>query len=139
MRQRTTLLSTVAAGAATAFLFDPISGNRRRKRLADAMVRAANVTGDAAGKVGRDLRNRTRGAVRRPSPPVDVLRRNWAPATRAIVGTSGAALVAFGLSRRNRGGIGLATAGAALLTRAMTNLEFDRLLGFSKRRGIDVQ
>src|SRR5262249_19207590 len=139
MRQGTTLLSTVAAGAATAFFFDPVSGTRRRQRLADAMIHAANATSDAAGKIGHDLRNRTRGIGRRPSSQIDILRRDWAPATRAMVGASGAVLVAVGLSRRSRGGIGLATAGAALLARAMTNLEFDRLLGMNLRRGVDVQ
>jgi uncharacterized membrane protein len=66
--------------------------------------------------------------------------RNWAPATRTVVGTSGAALVAAGLCRRNGMGVGIAVAGAALVARALTNLDFRRLIGMGAgRRAIDVQ
>ena len=230
MRQRTIWLAGAGAGAATAYLFDPISGNRRRRRLADAIVHYTNETGDAAATVGRDLRNRTRGVVaelqrtirstpvddrvlqervraamgrvishphavavkargghvtlsgpvkgaeehrllstvmaidgvknvdtrferrqrsflpslragswRRSWPAeLDVRKRNWAPATRTIAGSAGTALVAAGLARRGKSGAGLAAAGAAVLLRALTNLEFRRLVG-AGRRAIDVQ
>ena len=61
MRHRTIWLSSFGAGAATVFLFDPVSGTRRRHRLADATVHLAHRTGHAASTTGRDLRNRTRG------------------------------------------------------------------------------
>lgn len=232
MRQRTIWLSSIGIGAATAFLLDPTSGNRRRRRVGDLFTRGANLTGEAARKVGRDLRNRTRGivatarrtvrrdapsdtvlhervraalgrvashphaikvdahdgrvlltgpvlqaeearivdavrAVRgvnevdcrfethkeaegipslqgspsraRRAPMLDIRQDNWAPATRALVGGSGAALVAAGLTRRDRAGIGLAAAGAMLVTRAVTNLELRRLVGVGGRRAVDIQ
>jgi uncharacterized membrane protein len=232
MRERTIWLSSIGLGAAAAYLLDPTSGDRRRRRIGDLFARGANVTGEAAEKVGRDLRNRTRGiaatarravrsdapsdavlhdrvrsalgrvashphaikveahegrvvltgpilqaeenritdAVRgvrgvtdvdcrfethkraedipslqgspsrtRRPPTLDILQDNWAPATRAIVGGSGAALVAAGLARRDRTGIGLAATGALLVTRAVTNVELRRLFGVDGRRAVDVQ
>ena len=65
MRQRTMWLSGmgVGVGAATSYLLDPTSGNRRRKRIGDALVHAAQQTENALSTVGRDLRNRSRGVV----------------------------------------------------------------------------
>jgi uncharacterized membrane protein len=233
MQQRTILLTSAGLGAATAYLLDPASGNRRRRRIGDALVHAANQTTDAVSTVGRDLRNRTRGVVAgarrtiyrehpddvvlqervrsalgrvasRPhgikvqarnghvilSGPIlaaeeqrivhavqsvsgvtdvetrfdshtqgagasslkgvaarfrmrrwaDIGQRNWAPATRAVVGTSGAALIVVGTRRRDWAGLGLAVAGSALLARAVTNMEFRRLVGLSAgHRAIDLQ
>src|SRR5215831_17997969 len=63
MRSRTAWLSSVGLGAATAFLFDPASGKRRRRRIGDLVAHAVRVADDGARTVGRDLRNRTRGVV----------------------------------------------------------------------------
>jgi len=50
------------------------------------------------------------------------------------------ALVGVGALRRDRTGLGLAAAGAALLARATTNLPFRQLVGIGAgRRAIDVQ
>ncbi len=233
MQQRTILLTSAGLGAATAYLLDPASGNRRRRRIGDALVHAAHQTTDTVSAVSRDLRNRTRGVVAgarrtiyrehpddvvlqervrsalgrvasrphgikvqarngyvilrgpilaseehrvlhavrsvsgvtdvetrfdshtqaagapslqggpsrsRTRPWADIGQRHWAPATRAIVGTSGAALVVVGARRRDWAGLGLAVAGSALLARAAANVEFRRLVGLgSGRRAIDVQ
>jgi uncharacterized membrane protein len=61
MRQRTIWLSSFGAGAATAFLLDPVAGRRRRHRVGDAATHLMHRASDAASTVGRDLRNRTRG------------------------------------------------------------------------------
>jgi hypothetical protein len=50
---------------------------------------------------------------------------------RALVGAAGAALVASGLTRRNGAGLGMAAAGAALVTRAVIS----RTLRDRLRRG----
>jgi uncharacterized membrane protein len=232
MRQRAMLLSSVGVGVATAYLLDPSSGNRRRRRFGDALVHLSHQSSAGAGTVGRDLRNRTRGIVavvrrtvrrnrtddfvlqervraaigrvvshpralkvqahdghvilggrilaaeehrliraaqavegvkdvdgrferhtesgnvpslqggtsQRRGPRIDVRQRHWAPSTRAVVGSCGAALVAIGLTRRDGMGVGVAVTGAALVGRALTNLEFRRLIGFGAgRRAIDVQ
>jgi hypothetical protein len=151
MRERTMLLTSAGLGVATAYLLDPSSGNRRRRRIGDALVHAAHETTDAVSTVGRDLRNRTRGIVasarRTKGGPwrsrmktwLDIQQRNWAPATRAIVGTSGAALIVVGARRRDWTGLALAAVGSALFARAVTNLEFRRLVGIGAgRRAIDL-
>jgi hypothetical protein len=50
-------------GATLAVVLDPISGRRRRSLMQDKLRSAARQAGYAAGKAGRDLANRTRGAV----------------------------------------------------------------------------
>src|SRR5947207_11103787 len=63
MRQRAIWLSSVAVGAAAAFLLDPASGKRRRHRLADASVHLVNRGRRAVFTVERDLRNRMLGLI----------------------------------------------------------------------------
>jgi hypothetical protein len=63
MRERTMMLTSAGLGVATAYLLDPASGNRRRRRIGDALVHAAHETTGAISTVGRDFRNRTRGIV----------------------------------------------------------------------------
>lgn len=63
MRQRAIWLGSFGVGLAGAFLFDPISGNRRRHRLADAAVHLRRQVRRTALAVGRDLSKRTRGII----------------------------------------------------------------------------
>jgi hypothetical protein len=72
-------------------------------------------------------------ALRTPPGP-DILQPHWAPATRAIVASSGAALVGVGAIRRDRNGLALAATGAALVARAATNQPFRRLVGINAAR-----
>jgi BON domain len=79
MRQRAIWLGSFSVGFASAFLFDPISGNRRRHRLADAAVHLRRQARRAALGIGRDLGKRTRGIIAtarqrfRPDPADDVV------------------------------------------------------------------
>jgi BON domain len=63
MRQRAIWLGSFGVGLAGALLFDPISGNRRRHRLADAAVHLRRQARRTALAVGRDLSKRTRGII----------------------------------------------------------------------------
>src|SRR5436309_2281200 len=63
MRQRTLWLSGLGVGAAVAFLLDPISGNRRRHRILDAVVHATHKTLAGLSAIQRDVTNRTRGVI----------------------------------------------------------------------------
>lgn len=75
-----------------------------------------------------------------PAPQPDILQRQWSPATRLLVGTTGTALTGYGASRRDVPGTILAATGLGLLARAATNLESRRLTGIgARRRAVDVQ
>lgn len=70
----------------------------------------------------------------------DVLQQNWAPTTRAIIGTAGAALAVGGAVRRDLPGVLAALAGVGLVARAAINLPVARLSGIgSQQRAVDVQ
>lgn len=64
----------------------------------------------------------------------------WAPATRAMLGVTGAGLISWGLRRRGTLGTGAGLAGANLLVRSVTNLPTRRLVGIGAGpRAIDLQ
>jgi uncharacterized membrane protein len=70
----------------------------------------------------------------------ELLQENWAPATRVIMGTIGAALVLNGVRRKGAVGRTLSALGLGLLTRAMTNQPARRLVGAgASRPAVDVQ
>lgn len=80
------------------------------------------------------------GGIGRTGEHADLLQQNWSPTTRFLAGTAGGALVFFGATHRNAGGVMLGLAGLGLLTRAMTNLGFRRLTGIGAgQRAVDVQ
>jgi uncharacterized membrane protein len=64
-RRRVIAAAGVGLGAGMSYLFDRERGRRRRARARDLVVHGARVTGDAAGKTWRDVRNRTTGLVAR--------------------------------------------------------------------------
>jgi len=73
---------------------------------------------------------------RRAGPP---LAARWSPLTRVALGVLGGLLLASGLSRRNRAGVALASAGAALLVRDVADRPLRRVLGIGAGMcGVDV-
>jgi uncharacterized membrane protein len=84
--------------------------------------------GDVPGLQGSQARREER---------LDILQEHWSPATRLLVGGAGGLLAAYGLARRSPLGVLFGAAGAALATRAATNMDARRLLGQRGRRGID--
>jgi uncharacterized membrane protein len=68
-------------------------------------------------------------AVRKSGQVLDVMQANWSPTTRFIAGTFGASLALYGARQLNALGTAVATLGTAILTRALTNMEFRRLTG----------
>jgi uncharacterized membrane protein len=73
-------------------------------------------------------------------PGPDILQRQWAPATRLLIGAAGATAAGYGASRRDVPGAILAAFGAALTARAATNLELRRFSGIgARRRSVDLQ
>jgi uncharacterized membrane protein len=70
----------------------------------------------------------------------DIWQRQWAPGTRLLMGSAGAAAVGYGVSRRDVPGAILAGIGVGLLARSATNLEMRRLTGIgARRRSVDLQ
>lgn len=55
------LVGAAGVGAALAYFLDPDRGERRRHLLADQVIHATKVTGDAIGVTKRDIANRSRG------------------------------------------------------------------------------
>jgi uncharacterized membrane protein len=64
----------------------------------------------------------------------DVMQANWSPTTRFIAGTFGATLALYGTRRLSAMGTAVATLGTAIVTRALTNMEFRRLTGIGAGR-----
>lgn len=116
----------------------PIPSNRQN-RIIDA-VRAIRGVRDVETRFDRHIQPAHEASSQaqlgedRTSPKPDFLQRHWAPATRAILGASGAALVGTGIIRRDRTSIGLAAAGAALVARAATNVPVYDLMTHMKLR-----
>ena len=77
------------------------------------------------------------GGQPRSGSRFELFQENWSPAARLVIGSLGAGLMVSAM--RARGGLCalLGASGAAMLTRAATNMSFPRLFGFSG--GIVVQ
>lgn len=69
------------------------------------------------------------GGSGRPLPPLEFMRRNWAPGPRLLAIVAGTALTGFGMTHRSLSGTLLGLAGIGLAARGATNAEFGRLLG----------
>jgi uncharacterized membrane protein len=70
----------------------------------------------------------------------DVLQEQWSPTTRVLSGVAGAALVGYGISRRDVAGALIASGGASLAACAATNLGVRQLTGVGAgRRAVDIQ
>jgi uncharacterized membrane protein len=73
-------------------------------------------------------------AVRHSGQVPDVMQANWSPTTRFIAGTFGGTLALYGARQLNLFGTAVATVGTAILTRALTNMDFKRLTGIGAGR-----
>lgn len=72
------------------------------------------------------------GGVPRRGERFELLQDNWSPAARLGVGTLGFLLLM-------RGGLLGRAGGAALVVRALSNLDFETLLGLGEAHGVEVQ
>ena len=70
--------------------------------------------------LGRDVTNDGQHR-RRVQPPIDVMRENWAPSTRLVLGTLASALMFNCMLRRTPGAIVMGTLGFGLFIRAVSN------------------
>jgi uncharacterized membrane protein len=78
-------------------------------------------------------------ALRKAGQIPDIMQTTWSPATRLIAGTAGGAMVLYGFRQLNVFGAAVVAVGAAVLARALANIEFKRLTGIrAGRRAIDI-
>jgi uncharacterized membrane protein len=78
-------------------------------------------------------------ARRRAGDRFELLQTWWSPTARVLVGGAAAVASLWGVRRAGVVGTTTALAGGALLTRALTNLEFRRLLGLEGHGAVTVQ
>jgi hypothetical protein len=67
------------------------------------------------------------GGRERTGARIDILQHNWSPATRALAGATGSAMIAYGIARRDTVGVMLGALGIALTARSVTNKELKEL------------
>ena len=122
----------ILAGAAAAYLLDPVQGSRRRALVRDKTLKAYRDVCEFADTASRDLQNRAAGVKAHPSALVGMARReftqrNWSPAARVVSGGGGAALMLIGMARGGLSGLLAFLAGGALLARAGANRPLSEL------------
>jgi osmotically-inducible protein OsmY len=61
------------------------------------------------------------GGGHKPGEKIDVLQKNWSPATRVLVGAAGALATVYGASQRGLLGAALSATGVCMLTSGITN------------------
>jgi hypothetical protein len=133
-------LAGMGIGAGVMFILDPDRGRRRRALVRDKAVSAWHQSERFAGKVSRDMANRSRGLyhetraaiTRKERSPehkhseAPLIRENWSPATRVIASAIGGGLAIYGLRRGGILGKGASAVGMGLLARGVTNEAIER-------------
>lgn len=80
------------------------------------------------------------GGTRKPRPQFELLQENWTPAARLLTGGAGTALAIYGLWKGGIAGAVAGVAGAGLLTRSLTNMDFRDLVSTQAGgRRMDIQ
>jgi BON domain len=80
------------------------------------------------------------GGAGRPIPRPELLQENWAPGTRLVVGSAGAALIGWGVARRGILGVSAGGIGVLLLARSIANVPVKRVVGVGGgRRGVGMR
>lgn len=108
----------------------------RRVRGVEGVINQLRVHNDAGSIPGLQGDGNARLSRR-----FEFLQENWGPAPRALAGAAGIAMMLGGLGRRSPIGLGLATVGAGLLGRSVSNTAWSRLFGMGAEAedGILVQ
>jgi uncharacterized membrane protein len=76
------------------------------------------------------------GGIPRPGETSELTHSNWSPAIRFLMGIGGGALTLYGARRKD---IFSASVGLGLITRSLTNMEMDDLIGVNGSHGITVR
>ena len=110
------------------------------KRLLSAVESVRGVKGvDNHLQVHRDRDiPALQGGKGRPGPGWEFLQTNWSPSLRLFMSCLGGGVTAYGVARRDTRGAAMASGGAVLLARALTNMDLRRLFGVGAgRRAVD--
>ena len=79
-------------------------------------------------------------APRKSGETPDIMQASWSPTTRFIAGTAGGTVALYGLRQLNALGAAVSALGTAVLARALTNMEFKRLIGVGAgRRAVTIR
>jgi uncharacterized membrane protein len=76
------------------------------------------------------------GGIPHPGETPELMQSNWSPAVRFLVGIGGGALTLYGARRKD---LFSAAVGLGLVTRSLTNMEMEDLIGLGGGHGINVQ
>lgn len=129
MERALSVLAGMGIGAGLMYMLDPDAGRRRRALARDKISSMAQQACDAAGVVGRDMKNRAQGVA---SGDLSVLvggkralenpfQGGWSPSGRALMGGLGAGLFLYGLTRSAPEACILGTLGLAMIAEGATN------------------
>ena len=128
-------LLAILAGAAAAYMLDPVQGRRRRALVREKMATASRQGREFADAASRDFRFRAQGiksmlsgARASGEAPEEVLvADNWSPAVRVVSGGAASALVVYGLTRGGPLGLLAFIGGGVMLARTIANRPLDEL------------
>ncbi len=139
-------VAAAGLGATAMFLLDPERGRRRRALLRDKAVHYRNVVMKSAEVTSRDASNRMQGLRARSDRVMSgdwgalaggldgLLKEQWSPTTRAVVGVTGGLLALYGRARRGLTGLVFTLFGGGLVARAVKNVPAGRLTGLGAGR-----
>jgi uncharacterized membrane protein/osmotically-inducible protein OsmY len=104
----------------------------REVKAVDSQLEVHHEPGNIPGLQGQP-------AQRKTGETPDIMQASWSPATRFIAGTAGGTLALYGLRQLNAFGAAVSALGTAVLARALTNMEFKRLIGIGAgRRAVTI-
>jgi uncharacterized membrane protein len=132
MKRQGKLIAGVVVGAGAMYLLGPDRGARRRSLLRERGVDAGQKLRDRLAATARDSTDRV--------PGDEVLhewmrpRKNWAPATRLLVGSAGGIMALKGSRTRGVAGKAMRAVGLGLLARAASNIPPRHLGGLGAGR-----
>jgi uncharacterized membrane protein/osmotically-inducible protein OsmY len=80
------------------------------------------------------------GGAERAGERFELMQENWSPAARLLAGAAGLGLTFYGAGRKGIAATAVGTIGLGLLTRGLTNLPMNRLVGIGAgHRAVDIQ
>jgi hypothetical protein len=135
----------IAIGTGTMYYLDPKDGKRRRIQVGEKVRRMNRESREFMEAALDDLRNRAEGLRHagmrfgeRQKRSQKLIRENWLPGTRLLVGIGGGLFLARGLSRRGLIGFIYSLLGSTAIIRAYTNAPLQKTLSEAEKQQREV-